>query len=78
MYLDYFICLLLGVVLTSVFYHLYYYNGKILFDADDPDKNAFKLCILKVGKLKKRRYVVFRIDKEHYIRQNHIDSYEED
>lgn len=78
MYLNQFICILIGVVLTSIFYHLYYYNGKILFDKADPDKSAFKLCILKVDKLRRRHYVIFKIDKQHYIRKNNIDFYGED
>lgn len=76
MYLEHFICLVIGIVLSSIFYHMYYYNGKIIFDKTNPDKNAFKLCILKVDRLKHRKYVIFKISEEHFIYDNHDEMYD--
>lgn len=68
MRLEHFICLLIGIVLTSIFHHLYFYNGKIKFDSSDPTENSFKLCIIKMAKIRKRKYIVLKIEKEHYIK----------
>ena len=69
MRLDHFICLLIGIVLTSIFHYLYFYNGKIVFESNDVKEDSFKLCIIKMSRLRKRRYVVLKIEKDHYIKR---------
>ena len=51
---------ILGAAFAIVFYRIAYLNGSFKID-DEHDK--YRLCISKEAKLYKRRYILFRIDK---------------
>lgn len=66
---THFICLVIGMILTSVFYHAHLYNGVIRVDLQDRDNPRFQLGIIKVDKLYHGRYMLVKIEKETRLTQ---------
>lgn len=69
MLLSHFICLSIGMVLTSIFYHAHLNNGVIKVDLHDESNPRFQLCIKKVKKFSKRRYVLLKVEQETTLTQ---------
>lgn len=53
----------IGLGLILIFTKLYLSNGKFQIDESNPEKDIYRICINKFDKLKKRKYILLRIER---------------